>query len=266
VRVERNFEFFHAVFFLHAIPKPSSIATLSGEVLRRRRRIAPLLPACWFCGVLSGDAGALAIRSAEQPGGWGQCGGGLLRHEPPSHPRTQRMKNRFRSTTAARRTSSAQGATIAAETAAPRGCWRNDPRSGGGAERFVAPFVTLRRSREQDAAWVEQLRGHTADHLFKNNRRGSANQTFSCGSVSAEMSIRWASAGTPTTHRFTNQRDGDFSNTGNAGDWRCSGGGCLWSEAEPACEDGASPPFIPANWIAVSYKFRHPDLAGKWMT
>ena len=89
---------------------------------------------------------------------------------------------------------------------------------------------------------------------FKNNRRGSADQAFYRGSVSAEMAIRWASAGTSTTHRFTNQRDGDFSNTGNAGDWRCSGGGCLWSEAEPACEDGASPPFIPANWIAVSYK------------
>ena len=86
------------------------------------------------CGGLSGDAGALAIRSAEQPGGWGQCGGGLLRHEPPSHPRTQRMKIGFRITTAARRTSSAQGATIAAETAAPRGCWRHDPRSGARAK------------------------------------------------------------------------------------------------------------------------------------
>jgi len=55
------------------------------------------------CGGLSVDAGALAIRSAEQPGGWGQCGGVLLRHEPPSHPRTQRMKIGFRITTAARR-------------------------------------------------------------------------------------------------------------------------------------------------------------------
>ena len=82
------------------------------------------------CGGLSGDAGALAIRSAEQPGGWGQCGGGLLRHEPPSHPRTQRMKIGFRITTAARKTSSAQGAIIAAETVAPRGCWPRDPRSG----------------------------------------------------------------------------------------------------------------------------------------
>ena len=60
---------------------------------------------------------------------------------------------------------------------------------------------------------MEQLRGHTADHLFKHNRRGSADQTFSRGSVSAEMAIRSASAGTSTTLGFTNQRDGDFSET-----------------------------------------------------
>ena len=33
---------------------------------------------------------------------------------------------------------------------------------GDGAERFAGPFVTMRRSRKQDAARVEQLRGHTA--------------------------------------------------------------------------------------------------------
>lgn len=60
---------------------------------------------------------------------------------------------------------------------------------------------------------MEQLRGHTADHLFKHNRRGSPDQTFSCGGVSAEMAIRSASAGTSTTLGFTNQRDGDFSET-----------------------------------------------------
>ena len=114
----------------HYPPQTSGSLFASGEVLRCRRRVALLLPACWFAGGLSGDAGALAIRSAEQPGGWGQCGGGLLRHEPPSHPRTQRMKIGFRITTAARKTSSAQGANIAAETAAPRGCWPRDPRSG----------------------------------------------------------------------------------------------------------------------------------------
>ena len=107
--------------------------------LRRRGSSMPTAhsaaSACLLvCGGLSGGAGALAIRIAEQPGGWGQCGGGLLRHEPPSHPRTQRMKIGFRITTAARKTSSAQGATIAAETAAPRGCWRHDPRSGARAK------------------------------------------------------------------------------------------------------------------------------------
>jgi hypothetical protein len=34
--------------------------------------------------------------------------------------------------------------------------------NGVGAKRFAGPFVTLRRSRTQDAARVEQLRGHTA--------------------------------------------------------------------------------------------------------
>ena len=51
---------------------------------------------------------------------------------PP--PRRNRMNTGFRATTAARRTSSAQGAIIAAETKASRGCWRNDPRSGAGAK------------------------------------------------------------------------------------------------------------------------------------
>jgi hypothetical protein len=55
----------------------------------------PLLPACWFAGGLSGDAGALAIRSAEQPGGWGQCGGGLLRHEPPFPPPHSTLEDRL---------------------------------------------------------------------------------------------------------------------------------------------------------------------------
>jgi hypothetical protein len=84
---------------------------------------------------------------------------------------------------------------------------------GDGAKRFAGPFVTLLRSRTMRLGAVEQLRGHTACHLFKNNRRGSAAQTFSCGSVSAEMPIRSASAGTSTTLGITNQRDGDFSET-----------------------------------------------------
>ena len=55
------------------------------------------------------------------------------------------------------------------------------------------------------------------------------------------MAIRSASTGTSTTRRFTNQRDGHFSNTGNAGDWRCSGCGRFWSEAEPAGLGGEMP-------------------------
>jgi len=51
---------------------------------------------------------------------------------PP--PRRNRMNTGFRATTAARRTSPARGAIIAAETKASRGCWRNDPRSGAGAK------------------------------------------------------------------------------------------------------------------------------------
>jgi hypothetical protein len=84
---------------------------------------------------------------------------------------------------------------------------------GDGAKRFAGPFVTLLRSRTMRPGAVEQLRGHTAYHLFKNNQRGASNQTFSCGGVSAEMAIRSASAGTSTTLGFTNQRDADFSET-----------------------------------------------------
>lgn len=52
--------------------------------------------------------------------------------------------------------------------------------------------------------------------FFKNNRRGSAVQTFSRGSVSAKMAIRSAAICTSVTFGFTNQRDGDFS-IGDAG-------------------------------------------------
>lgn len=96
---------------------------------------------------------------------------------------------------------------------------------GDGAKRFAGPFVTLLRSRTMRLGAVEQLRGHTAYHLFKNNRRGSANQTFSCGSVSAEMAIRSASTGTSATLGFTNQRDGDFSETRRMQDRRGGDGG-----------------------------------------
>jgi len=70
-----------------------------------------------------------------------------------SHPRTQRLKTGFRSTTAARRTSSAQGATIAAETAAPRGCWPRDPRSGVGAVRGAIRDITAKQDNETRRGW-----------------------------------------------------------------------------------------------------------------
>jgi hypothetical protein len=73
---------------------------------------------------------------------------------------------------------------------------------GDGAKRFAGPFVTIAAEPDEDAARVEQLRGHTADHLFKNNRRGSAIQTFSRGSVSAEMAIRSADACISTSLGF----------------------------------------------------------------
>ena len=47
---------------------------------------------------------------------------------PPPTPEPH--GNGYRSKTAARRTPPAQGVIIAAETAAPRGCWPRDPRSG----------------------------------------------------------------------------------------------------------------------------------------
>jgi len=63
---------------------------------------------------------------------------------PP--PRRNRMNTGFRATTAARRTSPAQGAIIAAETKASRGCWRHDPRSGAGAKSL--PTTACYRTSE----------------------------------------------------------------------------------------------------------------------
>ena len=61
--------------------------------------------------------------------------GGVMRwhfcqREPTTTPTPEPHGNGYRSKTAARRTSPAQGAIIAAETAAPHGCWPRDPRSG----------------------------------------------------------------------------------------------------------------------------------------
>ena len=48
------------------------------------------------------------------------------------HTRWNRMSIGYRTTTAGHRTLPAQAAIIAAETAAPRGVWPRDPRSGVG--------------------------------------------------------------------------------------------------------------------------------------
>ena len=60
---------------------------------------------------------------------------------------------------------------------------------GDEAKRFAGPFVTIAAEPDLDAARVEQLRGHTADHLFKHNRRGSEIQTF----FAAVCRRRWPS-------------------------------------------------------------------------
>jgi hypothetical protein len=74
---------------------------------------------------------------------------------------------------------------------------------GDAAERFAGPFVTLRQSRTQNAAQVEQLRGHTAKNPTQPPRSGRDYFRVFGGSVSAEMAIRSASAGTSTTSGFT---------------------------------------------------------------
>ena len=70
-----------------------------------------------------------------------------------------------------------------------------------GAKRFAGPFVTLRRSRTQVAARVEQLRGHWGNPRLPGDA-GFDLDTIFAEDVSAEMSIRSASAGTSTTLRF----------------------------------------------------------------
>ena len=73
---------------------------------------------------------------------------------------------------------------------------------GDGAKRFAGPFVTLRRSRTQDAAGVEQLRGHWRYPRLLGDA-GFDLDAILAEDVSAEMSIRSASAGTSTTSGFT---------------------------------------------------------------
>jgi hypothetical protein len=65
--------------------------------------------------------------------------------------------------------------------------------NGVGAERFAGPFVTLRQSRTQNAAWVEQLRGHTADYLLKTIGEDQRIRYF----IAAVCRRRWPSGGRP---------------------------------------------------------------------
>jgi len=60
---------------------------------------------------------------------------------------------------------------------------------GDGAKRFAGPFVTLRRSRTQDAARVEQLRGHWRKPRLPGDAGFDLDAIFA-EDVSAEMSIR----------------------------------------------------------------------------
>ena len=88
------------------------------------------------CGGEGSEGRALAIPRAS---GAGWAGAWVARPSRERQTATEPPPRRWhgtdlRSTTAARRTSSAQGATIAAETAAPHGCWRHDPRSGARAK------------------------------------------------------------------------------------------------------------------------------------
>ena len=127
-------------------------------------------------------------------------------------------------------------------------------RSGGGAERFVAPFVTLRRSRTQDAARVEQLRGHTAK--THRNLLDTDERIFE---IFAEVCRRRCPSG---RRPQASQRLADFrktyrrdNSTGAAGT-SLSGGWRLWSEAEPAClEVAASHLNDPRVWERCGVDF-----------
>jgi hypothetical protein len=80
-------------------------------------------------GAVGSEANPTASEAGRVGAMWRSFAPAQVTNRPP---RWNRMNTGFRTTTAARRTSPAQGAIIAAETAAPRGCWPRDPRSGVG--------------------------------------------------------------------------------------------------------------------------------------
>ena len=79
--------------------------------------------------------------------------------KPPSHPRQQRME-RTPEPPRRRARLHQQRAPQSERLSQPQ---RRSPEwNETGAEWIAGPFVTMRRSRKQDAARVDQLRGHTA--------------------------------------------------------------------------------------------------------
>ena len=107
-----------------------------------------------------------------------------------------------------------------------------------GAKRFAGPFVPLRRSRKQDAARLEQLRGHTAK-----TQRNLLDPDESIFEIFADVCRRRCSSGRrpqapqrPQDFRKAHRRD---NSTGAAGT-SFGGGWRLWSEAEPACLEVAA--------------------------
>jgi hypothetical protein len=124
---------------LGVLPKVSLAAQILGVPLstglRVSRRCGGEIVATRLrqpCGGEGSEGRALAIPRAS---GAGWAGAWVARPSRERQTATEPPPRRWhgtdlRTTTAARRTPPTQGATIAAETAAPRGCWPRDPRSG----------------------------------------------------------------------------------------------------------------------------------------
>jgi hypothetical protein len=113
-------------------PKSSESPFQSPQVLRRCGGEPFATRLRQPCGGEGSEGRALAIPRAS---GAGWAGAWVARPSRERQTATEPPPRRWhgtdlRSTTAARRTPPTRGATIAAETAAPRGCWPRDPRSG----------------------------------------------------------------------------------------------------------------------------------------
>jgi hypothetical protein len=121
------------------LPKVSLAAQILGVPLSTGPRFSRRCGGEFFaarlrqpCGGEGSEGRALAIPRAS---GAGWAGAWVARPSRERQTATEPPPRRWhgtdlRSTTAARRTPPTRGATIAAETAAPRSCWPRDPRSG----------------------------------------------------------------------------------------------------------------------------------------